>query len=462
MKYDCIIIGAGMSGLAAGIRLAHFGKRVCIAEKHGRGGGLNSYYHRNGIEIDTGLHAMTNFIPRGGAKNSPLMKLLRQLRIPYEELCLREQNYSVIQFPSASLSFSNDFDMLKTEISDKFPSETDNFIRLDSQIMSYNELDVSAPYVSARKTVSGFLKDELLVEMLFCPLMYYGSAVEKDMDFAQFAIMYKSIFKEGFCRPEKGIRQLIGLLEERFKESGGELRYNCEIRKIVNSDGKVEGAISSEGEMMEASNVLSSAGSLETLRICDEKPANFAELPEGQLSFIEAIFCVEPGTDFDKVDYSIKFFNETDKFDYCAPKGAFSLGSGVFCCPFNFRYDEKKDEKMLRLTVLANHNFWEKYDKKTYREKKAELSEILLKKCGELSGRTDLGQRLVFSDIFTPETVKRYTGHINGAVYGSPLKFKNGKTHTEGLYLCGTDQGFLGITGAMLSGISIANMYLLK
>jgi hypothetical protein len=31
----------------------------------------------------------------------------------------------------------------------------------------------------------------------------------------------------------------------------------------------------------------------------------------------------------------------------------------------------------------------------------------------------------------------------------------------ENLYLCGTDQGFLGITGAMLSGISIANMYLL-
>ena len=462
MKYDCIIVGAGMSGLAAGIRLAHFGKKVCIAEKHGRGGGLNSYYNRNGIEIDTGLHAMTNFIPRGGAKNSPLMKLLRQLRIPYDELCLREQNYSVMQFSSASLSFSNDFDMLKTSISDKFPSEIDNFLRLDSHIMSYNELDVNAPYVSARKTVSGFIKNELLAEMLFCPLMYYGSAVEKDMDFAQFSIMYKSIFKEGFCRPEKGIRQLITLLEDRFKESGGELRYNCEIRRIINSDGKMVAVITSGGEMLETSNVLSSAGSLETMHICDEKPANFAELPEGQLSFIEAIFCIDPGTNLEGIDYSIKFFNETDKFNYSAPEESFSLESGVFCCPFNFRYDERKNERMLRLTVLANHNFWRKYDKKTYRGKKAELSEILLEKCGELCGRTDLRQKLVFSDIFTPETVRRFTGHINGAVYGSPLKFKNGRTHTEGLYLCGTDQGFLGITGAMLSGISIANMYLLK
>ena len=32
--YDTIIIGAGMSGLAAGIRLAYYEKRVCILERH--------------------------------------------------------------------------------------------------------------------------------------------------------------------------------------------------------------------------------------------------------------------------------------------------------------------------------------------------------------------------------------------------------------------------------------------
>ena len=42
--YDVAIIGAGMAGLAAGIRLAHFGKRVCIFERHNVVGGLNSFY----------------------------------------------------------------------------------------------------------------------------------------------------------------------------------------------------------------------------------------------------------------------------------------------------------------------------------------------------------------------------------------------------------------------------------
>ena len=34
MHYDVVIIGAGMSGLAAGVRIAHFGRRVLILEKH--------------------------------------------------------------------------------------------------------------------------------------------------------------------------------------------------------------------------------------------------------------------------------------------------------------------------------------------------------------------------------------------------------------------------------------------
>ena len=40
MKYDAIIIGAGMSGLAAAIRLAMFDKKVVVLEKHSIPGGL--------------------------------------------------------------------------------------------------------------------------------------------------------------------------------------------------------------------------------------------------------------------------------------------------------------------------------------------------------------------------------------------------------------------------------------
>src|SRR5690606_7359657 len=109
--YDVAIIGAGMSGLAAGIRLAHFGKRVCIFERHNAVGGLNSFYSQGGRKFDVGLHALTNYV-RPGVKGTPLTKLLRQLRIDREEFALCEQKQSRIAFGSRgeiSLRFTNDF-----------------------------------------------------------------------------------------------------------------------------------------------------------------------------------------------------------------------------------------------------------------------------------------------------------------------------------------------------------------
>jgi phytoene dehydrogenase-like protein len=74
----------------------------------------------------------------------------------------------------------------------------------------------------------------------------------------------------------------------------------------------------------------------------------------------------------------------------------------------------------------------------------------------------DLRGRTVFRDVFTPRTITRFTGHANGAIYGSPTKFRNGLTEVENLLLCGTDQGLLGIVGAMLSGIEVANHHVLR
>ena len=69
--YDTIIIGAGLSGLAAGIRLAYFDRRRAASlERHTTIGGLNSFYRLRGRNYDVGLHAVTNFAPPG-TKRAP-------------------------------------------------------------------------------------------------------------------------------------------------------------------------------------------------------------------------------------------------------------------------------------------------------------------------------------------------------------------------------------------------------
>jgi phytoene dehydrogenase-like protein len=85
--YDTIIIGAGLSGLAAGIRLAYYEQRVCILERHYTIGGLNSFYRLRGRDYDVGLHAVTNYATKG-TKKGPMVRLLRQLRLSWEDFSL--------------------------------------------------------------------------------------------------------------------------------------------------------------------------------------------------------------------------------------------------------------------------------------------------------------------------------------------------------------------------------------
>ncbi len=238
--YDTIIIGAGMSGLAAGIRLANYDQKVCILEKHYTIGGLNSFYRMNGRNFDVGLHALTNYTEKG-AKRGPLAKLLRQLRFRWEEFQLAPQLGSKIAFPGVELRFNNQLELLRSEIAAKFPHQRNAFELLLQRLIDYDDLKQEDFEVSSRKVLGEIFSDPLLIEMILCPLMWYGNAREEDMDFGQFCIMFRSIFLEGFARPFKGVRLILKHLVRRFRELGGELKLRSGVERIHVEDGRVLG-----------------------------------------------------------------------------------------------------------------------------------------------------------------------------------------------------------------------------
>ncbi|MBI4389812.1 MAG: NAD(P)/FAD-dependent oxidoreductase [Nitrospinae bacterium] len=460
MYYDALIIGAGLSGLATGIRLAMFDLKVCIVEKHVEIGGLNSFYTRKGRVFDVGLHAMTNYAPKG-ARSTPLGKLLKQLRIPHDDFRLCQQRVSEIRFPDKSLRFTNDFEFFAQEVREQFPGQTDGFEKLLKHIREFDELslDDRAP-VSARQVLEDCLSDPLLIEMILCPLMFYGSAREDDMDFYQFVIMFKSIYMEGLAKPQGGMRYILNLLAEKYKSLGGEFRMGAAVESIDTHNGAFRSLTLSGGETLGAERAISSIGYVETLRLC--RPPVAHEDPEaiGRISFIESLFVVDRQPRELGYDRSIVFYSVEPRFRYRVPEGPADTDSGVLCCANNFDYPEPLPEGLIRLTNLANHDRWAHLPRREYIEAKKEWRGRALEKLRKFL--PDFRESVVFLDTFTPKTIFKYTGHINGAVYGSPQKIKSGVTPIQNLFICGTDQGFLGIVGATLSGISMANLHVLK
>jgi len=460
--YDTLIIGAGMSGLAAGIRLAYYDQRVCIVERHSTIGGLNSFYRLRGRDYDVGLHALTNVTPKG-AKRGPLARLLRQLRLGWDELAISPQLGSEIVFPGVRLRFDNDLDLLRSEIARAFPGERDNFDRLIAAVIDYDDLDEAHAAISARGRLTELLSEPLLAEMLLCPLMFYGSAREQDMDWGQFSIMFRSIFMEGLGRPHAGVRLILKQLVRKFRTLGGELKLRAGIERLKVENGRVTGVVLENGETLEARRVLSSAGWCETMRLCDDGQPVAASRTAGRLSFCEAIATLDVEPKRLGHDRTITFFNDWERFDWCEAQQACDVRSGVVCSPNNFDYDEPLDKQgagVMRITALANFDYWRRLDQHEYELEKLRWYDRIT--AAAVRFVPDYRGRVVDTDMFTPTTIVRFTGHDNGAVYGAPEKQLDGRTHLENLFVCGTDQGFVGIIGAITSGIGMANRHCLR
>ncbi len=452
--FDVIIIGAGMSGMSAAIRLAMFDKKVCLIEKHSIAGGLNSYYQRGKRQLDVGLHALTNYSQKN-ERTKPLGKLLKQLRISHDEWNLQEQNHSVIQFGSNKLIFTNDINDLANSITQLFPSESNSFLNFVEEIKNHTATTITNE-PSARKYLAKFFKSEQLIEMILCPLLIYGSASEHDLDTDQMIIMFHALYLQGFSRPQGGVRIIISSLLKKINDHGVNLRFKTSIAQIITNNNVAIGVVTDKGEEIYGKQIFSSIGLPETLSLLKEQKPELV----GKMSFTETIMYFDQlPKDWD-CHTTICFYNESiEKYNYRCPNELFDSSSAVVCFPNNYKND-KHNEGIVRITFMANNDLWLNLSTEEYKFQKQIVLDESLKLLKKLV--PNFFGNLVYSDVFTPKTITRYTSHFAGCVYGSPKKLKDGKTNLNELYLIGNDQGFLGVVGSMLSGISIANMHGLK
>jgi phytoene dehydrogenase-like protein len=238
----------------------------------------------------------------------------------------------------------------------------------------------------------------------------------------------------------------------------------CGVRSITVSGGRAAALILDSGEEIVASQILSSIGIAETGALLGTPPADVRTL-----GYVETISVLDrQPAELGWGDDTIVFFNDSDRFAYREPEGQVDPRSGIICFPNNFDYGPGRGlaEGFFRVTCLANYGSWAGLPAERYREDKARwfdaIQESAKRFLPPLLPVDALARATVATDMFTPATVEKFTGHHRGAIYGAPAKNPGGRTELSNLYLCGTDQGMLGIVGSMLSGISMANQHILQ
>jgi phytoene dehydrogenase-like protein len=231
------------------------------------------------------------------------------------------------------------------------------------------------------------------------------------------------------------------------------------VAEIVVREGRVQGVKLASGEELSSDAVLSTAGLPETIRLSGWE-ANM-ERYTGRMSFMETISFlsnVEHGAL--KKDRTIIFYHNGQELRYQRPETLLDPSWGVICFPDNFVGQPASDLLQIRVTNAANYALWKALAPEAYGPMKQRWTAAAVKASEEIIGNYQ--HSIVYQDSFTPVTIERFTRKAQGAVYGSAVKIKDGLTPWPNLFIAGTDQGYLGIVGAMLSGITVVNLHLLQ
>lgn len=125
-RYDAIVIGSGMGGLACGSLLARLrGFRVLVLERHWRLGGFTHWFRRPNVgRFDVGLHYVGQMGDAHPLRS--VMDLVTDGGVTWSTLPSRFERY---HFPDFSIAQPAGRDAWMEELAHRWPSETDAIAR---------------------------------------------------------------------------------------------------------------------------------------------------------------------------------------------------------------------------------------------------------------------------------------------------------------------------------------------
>ncbi len=263
MKYDFVVIGAGISGITSAITLAQNGYHVALLEKADRTAPLVRGFLRRGIHFDTGFH-----YTGGLGAGEPLDVFLRYLGVSNRIISFPfdENGFDLFscESPDFEFRFPTGYDRLQEKLGEAFPDEraaigsylaqvrsacaSIPYLNLDAEIDQSGALQrVLGPTV--RETLDSLTGNVLLKSLLSMHSLLYGVSCD-EVSFAQHAAIVGNYYES-----VRGIRggglSLARAFDARLAELGIDVLCNSEVTGIsVEPGGALSGVQLADGSSL--------------------------------------------------------------------------------------------------------------------------------------------------------------------------------------------------------------------
>jgi prolycopene isomerase len=470
-RYDALVIGAGLGGLAAAARLARAGLRVRCFERHVQPGGYATTFVRGRFEFEVSLHALSG-IGRPGRRGT-LWPILEELGITERVRFLPLQPLYRSVAPGMDLRVPPDAEGAIDALGRAFPAERDGFRSLIDRFLAVRDEALDAtkagrgepgvvealaryPRLAHAATVplGAVLDRELhdpLAKLALCQLWGYFGLPPSRLSLLYFAVGLASYLRDGAAYPEGKSQSLSNALAEAAETAGGVLTLGRGVRRILVEGGRAVGVETDRGERFEADVVIANVSPLSA---CVDLIGR-ERVPEPYLRRIGAApaslssVCVYLGLAADRRTFGLDdhevFVNDSADIEshYRACLGTGRPEAFLLSCydATDPRFSPAGTSTVV-LVALADGAAWTRVAPDDYRAAKERIAESLLERAERLY--PGLRERIETLSISTPITNMRYTGNPLGAIYGfantpaqNPAWRPEHRGPLEGLWFCG-------------------------
>lgn len=485
MKYDYIIIGAGMGGLSAASFLAKYNKKVLVLEKHNIPGGLVTSFRRKGVSFDLGIHglyelkegqAIPQFLEFWNAPQVDAVPLSGDLKCFIDG---KEYNFKhdklresfLEQFPDNTGEVNNIFDTMERIVSEMFSGTEAPEPPYDMNIFQLIRFGINT-----KKHMPTFMKygnkDVSRVLDLFTDRDDLKTAIYSkspySMVFMAFAYQWGVYGKNYY--PINKMQAIPDAAVAGLKRMGGELMLNTEVVEILVRNNQAYGVRTKDGtEYLGA--VISNASpqyTYEWLSGAEVAKERIKKAISKRRIFepIAALFMSMDESKY-KLD-NLEGIHILSGKDYCMRTEDYTPETAPIVISI---YPERAGDNYRSMIALipisyGYHNCWDteegSHRGERYNRLKKETEEILLKRIEKHMGRAFI-DAVSYHELSTPITYERYTYSKNGSFMGWSIeqseygKYLKQRTAVKDLYLVGqwVFPGF-GVAGVMASGYYLA------
>ncbi len=437
-SYDIVVIGGGLGGLTAANTLARAGHKVLVAEQHTQLGGLATYFRRGGHLFDVALHGFPVGMKKSlrkywGPEFAAQVVQVRSIRFHNPQYRL-ESTFDTRDF---SAKMVNDFRLA--------PETVRAFFDAIAQMNYYDDQSLTT-----RQFFQRFFPGRTDVWRFLMEPIAYANGSTLDEPAISYGIVFGNFMSEGVYTFLGGTDLMLKMMTGKLAANGVEVALGARVEAILADGGRVEG-VRIDGRDVKCRAVVSN-GSLPRTVFEWTGPEHFSQgFIEGlrkvrlSTSSCQVYIGIKPG---EKIPYigDLLFTSEHPEFDaeaLCARK-ATSRTYSVY-------YPEIRPEGDGQYAVVASMNArfqdWSGLAPEAYRAEKRRMADDALDNLSQYIPNI----RAIADTVCTatPRTFQRYTGHLDGATFGT--KFEGLKFSQE---LCREVPGLFhtGSVGIIMSG----------